>query len=487
MADDTDERRRRHDAALSWSAERIPSLLQGIVDLLHRRRLSVDVLAGVEREVGLRRAKKRIESERKERSAADLLVDIEYCRLTVAQRNAQMGYIGASVLDSLHDSTLNLTFDQNPDQDAMADSLILEMQSSAASSDYFLTKPLDAGAPAEATTEATELARQNAVLRRLLRSLRLEEESLSASAAEELERALRIGEDQEEEQDQEEEEEEEEGNEVRGEESAWPHSSSRRWRWRDGGVLALPQRLANQSDVPVNAWSSLPKPTPHTLAPLVLPASRPPNKLGAGLGNIPPSPLDTAPCNLKVVPPSSKRSKPRPALVEQQSEASSSAGPAVESPHPHNSATAARLNKRARQEAEARALKRLLLLSKAEDEMKKIDKAEREAAKRRGQQIEGMQAEPPRVRLVSTPLTLPELDAEQTERVARKAITKMRIKISGGRVAFVTRPYSRVETMLLENPFATPLVEKYQKLVDKAQKERRMEEIRRLALDSTKK
>lgn len=471
-------------AATRWSAESVPALLRGTVDSLQRRHMTANILATVQQEVVHRRAQElgRLELERKERDrAADLVVDIDYCRLTVAQRNAQMGYIGASVLDSLHDestfSAVSLAQDARSfDQDSAFDSLLLEMQASAASSDYFLTKPLDNGPESSqegtqlASDDAAELAKQNAVLRRLLRSLR-EEEPLPASAAEELDRLLHTGEDP--------------GGGVQ------PRSVLNRGarRWHDGGSLALPHSppplhgiVIHESDAPVIAPYSA-APAPQTLAPLVLPASRQYAKLS---GKIPPSPLDTAPCNLKAVPLSTER-KPRPALPEQESDSASTLSPPVGSPHDRaqSPAAAARLRKRQHDEAEARGLKRLLLFARAEDEMKKIDKAERERARRLGLG-QGPPPDPPRVRLISTPLTLPELDAEETERVARKAITKMRVKISGGNISFISRPYSRVESMLLENPFATPVLEKYQKLVEKAQKERRLEEIRLMGQDVAK-
>jgi len=93
-----------------------------------------------------------------------------------------------------------------------------------------------------------------------------------------------------------------------------------------------------------------------------------------------------------------------------------------------------------------------------------------------------MGEEKPFPRLVSTVRELPESDLFETERVARRAITKMRVQISGGDANFVNRPYGFVETTLLESPLATPIFAKEQEKVERLQRERRLKELQELAI-----
>ena len=90
--------------------------------------------------------------------------------------------------------------------------------------------------------------------------------------------------------------------------------------------------------------------------------------------------------------------------------------------------------------------------------------------------------EKPFPRLVSTVRELPESDLFETERVARRAITKMRVQISAGDANFVNRPYGFVETTLLESPLATPIFAKQQEKVERLQRERRLKELQELAI-----
>jgi hypothetical protein len=113
-------------------------------------------------------------------------------------------------------------------------------------------------------------------------------------------------------------------------------------------------------------------------------------------------------------------------------------------------------------------LKRLVLMNKAENIMNDIEKEER---RKRGIK------DKPKVRLISDARTLPEVDVIPTERVAKKAITDMRIKLSAGNPEVVAKPYGSTEMKLLESPFATPFVEKLKSKYEKEERERKKAEL----------
>ncbi len=122
--------------------------------------------------------------------------------------------------------------------------------------------------------------------------------------------------------------------------------------------------------------------------------------------------------------------------------------------------------------AENMRLKKLLLLRRAEEEMKKVDLLAPEGQRK---------TIPPRTRLLSDSRTLPEFDAVRTEKVARNVITTVRIALSGGLVERVDAPLSVAEKMLLESPFATPFADLYQAKVEKEEARRRLERDRSIA------
>ena len=118
---------------------------------------------------------------------------------------------------------------------------------------------------------------------------------------------------------------------------------------------------------------------------------------------------------------------------------------------------------------ENRRLKRLLLIRRAEEEMRKIDV---QIAQENNEKV------PPRVRILSDPRTLPEFDAARTEKVARNIVTNVRIELSGGQVDKVDAPLSHSEKLLLESPFATPYVDLYKAKVEKEEGRRRLEHLK---------
>jgi hypothetical protein len=143
----------------------------------------------------------------------------------------------------------------------------------------------------------------------------------------------------------------------------------------------------------------------------------------------------------------------------------------------------------------------MLLYNKAEEAMRDVEKRQRDEARkarRRAARAAATAAsveadgsppvpasalcpdeedEVPFERIVSTERELPPNDLFETERVARRTITKVRVMLSAGNVKFVNRPYARVESMLLESPLATPIYEKAAKQVEMAQRARRLKEI----------
>ena len=152
-------------------------------------------------------------------------------------------------------------------------------------------------------------------------------------------------------------------------------------------------------------------------------------------------------------------------------------------------------------------MRRLLLYNKAEDAMREVEKEQRDEARkarRRAARAAATAAaalaetdggapaaaptpapalgpdeeeETPFERIISTERELPPNDLFETERVARRTITKVRVLLSAGNVKFVNRPYARVESMLLESPLATPIYEKAARQVELAQRARRLKEI----------
>ena len=113
---------------------------------------------------------------------------------------------------------------------------------------------------------------------------------------------------------------------------------------------------------------------------------------------------------------------------------------------------------------ENRRLKRLLLMRKAEEEMRKVDVL---TAQGNNQKVA------PRARILSDARTLPLFDAERTEKVARAVIANVRIELSGGQVEKVEAPLSHAELLLLESPFATPFTDLYRAKVEKEEARRR--------------
>jgi len=163
-------------------------------------------------------------------------------------------------------------------------------------------------------------------------------------------------------------------------------------------------------------------------------------------------------------------------------------------------------------------MRRLLLYNKAEDAMRAVEREQRSLARKERRRAARAAAaaaaaaggggcggdddtgsagaslcssdddEPPFQRLLSTERELPAAELFETERVARKTINKMRVLVSAGNPKFVNRPFARVETMLLENPLATPIYEKAAREVEQAQRARRMKEIQEaVAFPSDKK
>lgn len=197
------------------------------------------------------------------------------------------------------------------------------------------------------------------------------------------------------------------------------------------------------------------------------------------------------PLHVRVQPPKADLQANRPASAVDSSQSRTSSKPQKNKFGPSFE------EREAVRKAQERQMKKLLLYNKADEVMKIVEREERlraaKAAKKRAKQADNPDAasqfsedvEPLFERLLSTERQLPESDLIETERVARRTITQVRIKLSAGRAAFVNRPYSKVETMLLENPYATPIVEKYQRRIDQLERERRLAEIQAMATDQS--
>ena len=116
-------------------------------------------------------------------------------------------------------------------------------------------------------------------------------------------------------------------------------------------------------------------------------------------------------------------------------------------------------------------LRKLQLLQKAEALMHAIDV---EAG------IIQDEPSPPRARLVSSLKTLPPKEAKQVEKRALETITRIRTKISGGAIEYVNKSLSHSEKILLESPFALPLVEQMKRANDKAAESNLIEKMKRM-------
>ena len=114
-------------------------------------------------------------------------------------------------------------------------------------------------------------------------------------------------------------------------------------------------------------------------------------------------------------------------------------------------------------------LRKLVLLSKAEDHMRAIEEAEAKA--------KGVWIQPKRERLLSDSRTLPEEDLVATTRVAKQVIVDVRSKLSAGNPEVINKELGLTERKLLESPFGTPFAHKYQEKIEKEERERRKAEL----------
>ena len=114
-------------------------------------------------------------------------------------------------------------------------------------------------------------------------------------------------------------------------------------------------------------------------------------------------------------------------------------------------------------------LKKLVLLSKAEDHMRAIEEADAKA--------KGTWTETKRERLLSDARTLPEEDLVATSRVAKQVIVDVRTKLSAGNPEVINKELGLTEKKLLESPFGTPFAKKYQEKIEKEERERKKAEL----------